>query len=149
MLKVIVAYIIILVYFCTKFFRRRMKVNLKYNLVIGMIIGLVAPTPRFEGIPDQSRQEIEVGSGDAWKYTSFFIDLIDNTNQRSTRGAGTDINFANDKVRGYTLEQIQTALNWRTNLDGITNYLREKNTNATSSGLNDVFLFYDDIRKNH
>jgi hypothetical protein len=98
-------------------------------------------------IPDQSRADIIGDGGDDWQYTPFFIDLIDNTNQRD--GNANSLQWANDNVRGYTLEQIQTALNWRTNLDGITNHLKEKNTNSTSAGLNDVFIFYDDIRKNH
>ncbi len=96
---------------------------------------------------DRSRTQIIGTDNNDWQYTPFFIDLIDNTNQSKDNGNSTQ--RANDEVRGYTLEQIQTALNWRTDLDGITNYLREKNTNTTSSGLNDVFIFYDDIRKNH
>ena len=98
----------------------------------------------YEGVIDRSRTEIENGGDDSWKYTCYFIDLMDNTNQFVTRGGSTNTDFANDRVSGYTLKQFQTAMDKRTTLHGIKQYLRDNYSNQ--AGLNELTDFYQDMR---
>lgn len=101
-------------------------------------------TPYQEGEPDQSRSRI---IGDNWAYTPFFIDLIDNTNQRTINGGSTD--FADDDVKGYTLEQIQKALDHRTTLWGVEKYLKDEYDNPTEKHIKKMRDFYEEINDNH
>jgi len=105
------------------------------------------PTTAFiEGIRDISRTEIERGGDDSWQYTPFFIDLRDNTNQRTINGNN---DFADDDVSGYTLEQMQEALDKRTRLDGVCEHLRNNYGNSTENNLNDLVQFYEDIKEDN
>lgn len=100
------------------------------------------------GMVDQSRDDI-VGNTPSrdWKYTPFFIDLRDATDQRFLEGG--DINFARDSVQGYTLHQMQDALDHRTQLDGICEHLKNNHTNPTEHHLDELLDFYQDIIDNH
>ena len=69
---------------------------------------------------------------------------MDNTNQFVTRGGSTNTDFANDRVSGYTLKQFQTAMDKRTTLHGIKQYLRDNYSNQ--AGLNELTDFYQDIK---
>lgn len=94
--------------------------------------------------PDQSRSKIEYGGGDNWKYSPYFIDLMDNTNQFITKGKSTNSDYANDRVSGYTLRQFQVAMDHRTTLHGIKQYLRENYSDQ--EGLNELTDFYQAIK---
>lgn len=93
---------------------------------------------------DQSRTDIERGGDDSWKYTPLFIDMIDNTNQRTRNENSTD--FADDNVSGYTIQQIQKALDRRTTMRGVRIYLRDNYTNATENNLDELVDFYQAIK---
>ena len=93
---------------------------------------------------DQSRARTEAGSDDSWKYTPFFIDMIDNTNQRTRNNNNTD--YANDNVSGYTLEQIQKALDRRTTIRGVCKYLQDNYSNSTRGNLDELADFYQSIK---
>ncbi len=101
---------------------------------------------RVRDIPDQDRATIIGDDDDDWKYTPFFIDLRDNTNQRTSP---TDIHFADDDVEGYTLEQMQKALDYRTRLDGVCEYLRNNYNNSSEHNLPRLLEFYEDIKDHH
>ena len=96
-------------------------------------------------IPDRDRADI-IGTGDHWKYTPFFIDLRDNTNQRASP---TDTHFADDDVENYTLEQMQNALDHRTRLEGVCGYLRDNYNNSSEHNLPKLLEFYEDIKDHH
>jgi hypothetical protein len=104
-------------------------------------------TAAFEGENDLSRTDIIDGGDDSWQYTPFFIDLRDNTNQRTIHSGNTE--WANDNVSGYTLEQMQEALDKRTRLDGVCEHLRNNYSNGTEGNLNELVRFYEDIKDNH
>ena len=93
---------------------------------------------------DQSRTEIEDGSDDSWKYSPFFIDMIDDSNQRDDNNNSTD--YANDNVSGYTLEQIQKALDRRTTIGGVCKYLQDNYSNSTEGNLDELADFYQSIK---
>lgn len=99
------------------------------------------------GIPDQSRASIVGTGGDDWKYTPFFIDLRDDTNQRDDNGGSID--WADDDVSGFTLYQMLKALDNRTTLDGICTHLKRNYRNPTENELDNLVRFYNDIRDNH
>lgn len=103
---------------------------------------------RVRRLIDQDRNTI-IGTGDDWKYTPFFIDLRDNTNQRNIFGGGTNTNWADDDVRGYSLEQMQTALNNRTKISGVATYLKKQYSNSTENNLDNLLEFYTNIKDNH
>jgi len=105
------------------------------------------PNALFEGNNDLSRTDIIDGGNRSWKYTPFFIDLRDNTNQRNIHNG--NVEWADDDVSGYTLEQMQTALNNRTKLDGVCAYLKKQYSNPTEDNLDDLLEFYADIKDNH
>ena len=105
------------------------------------------PNALFEGNNDLSRTDIIDGGNRSWKYTPFFIDLRDNTNQRNIHNG--NVEWADDDVSGYTLEQMQTALNNRTKMSGVCEYLRKEYNNPTENNLYDVLEFYTDIKNNH
>ena len=69
-------------------------------------------------------------------YSPFFIDMIDNTNQRTRNGNSPD--FANDNVSGYTLEQIQRVLDRRTTIGGVYKYLQDNYSNLTEGSLDEL-----------
>ncbi|WP_375578240.1 hypothetical protein ABWH96_14530 [Marivirga tractuosa] len=99
------------------------------------------------GLIDEDRTGIECCGDDSWKYTPYFIDLIDNSNQRNDNNGNLD--FADDDVEGYTLEQIQDALDRRTTLSGVATHLRNNYVNSTESRLTAVTSFYNDIREDN
>jgi len=81
-----------------------------------------------------------------WKYTALFIDLMDNNNQRITEGSGAgDVTFPNDDVDGYTIRQLQKAVENSRTLRQVRDYLRDNYTNPTEGGLNDLFTFYINV----
>jgi hypothetical protein len=59
------------------------------------------------------------------------------------------VDWADDDVSGYTLEQMQLALDKRTNLSGVCEHLRNNYSNGTEGNLNDLVGFYNDIKDNH
>jgi len=95
-------------------------------------------------LPDQSRSEMECCADDSWKYSIYFIDLMDTTNQFVTLGNSSNTDYANDRVSGYTLRQFQIALEHRTTLHGIKQYLRENYSDQ--EGLNELTDFYQAIK---
>lgn len=104
-------------------------------------------TPENDGLPDRNVAEIEDDGGDSWKYTPFFIDLRDNTNQQTNNGGSTD--WADDDVSGYTLEQMQLALDKRTTLSGVCEHLRNNYSNSTEGNLYNLVRFYNDLKDNN
>jgi hypothetical protein len=99
------------------------------------------------GAIDQDRTELVGGN---WKYTSYFIDLRDNTNQLILQGDGVDnTEDADDEVSGYTLEQMQDALDFRTSLGGVASHLENNYSNPTEGELDDLLIFYEELKDNH
>lgn len=72
------------------------------------------------------------------EYTPLVIDLVDNLNQNTQLGF-TSNNRPNDRVSGYTLAQIQDALNGSRNLTEWKNKLVNNHNNPTEGFINDVF----------
>ncbi len=79
-------------------------------------------------------------------YSAIFIDLVDNENQRNTRGHSGSTNYPDDKVSGYTISQLQNALKESRKLEHVRDYLRDKYRNSTEDYLDDLFDFYIDIQ---
>lgn len=79
-------------------------------------------------------------------YSAIFIDLVDNENQRNTRGHAGSTDYPDDKVSGYTISQLQNALEKSRKLEHIRDYLRDKYYNSTEEHLDDLFDFYIDIQ---
>ncbi len=92
---------------------------------------------------DQSKSQIEQGGDRSWQYTPFFIDLRDNTNQLDDANAISG--WADDDVSGYTLKQMQEAMNKKTKLSGIRTYLKDNYNNSTEGHLGKLVDFYQDI----
>jgi hypothetical protein len=101
---------------------------------------------RVDHLPDQSRAQIEAPNDNSWKYSPFFIDLEDNINQANNNG---NTGWANDFVRNYTLHQMQDALNYRSNLSGIAEHLKNNYSNSSSGGLTTLVDFYEDIENDN
>lgn len=73
-------------------------------------------------------------------YTSIVVDMIDNENQRFSRGHGGNPDFPNDRVAGYSIRQVEQGLRgaktwteWRDNM-------RVRHANATEGFLNELFI---------
>jgi hypothetical protein len=79
-------------------------------------------------------------------YSAIFIDLVDNENQRNTRGHAGSTDYPDDKVSGYTISQLQNALEESRKLEHVRDYLRDKYRNSTEEHLDDLFDFYIDIQ---
>jgi hypothetical protein len=78
-----------------------------------------------------------------WKYTALFNDLLDNDNQRVRNGGNTD--FPNDNVSGYSIIQLQKAVEKSRNLEQVRDYLRDNYINSSEGNLNDLFDFYINV----
>ena len=72
-------------------------------------------------------------------YTPIVVDLIDEENQRNTRGHNGSADWPIDRVNGYTISQIETSFKksktwteWRTNLFN-------DHTNSTENSLQELF----------
>ncbi|MDW3191982.1 MAG: hypothetical protein R8G66_06445 [Cytophagales bacterium] len=99
-------------------------------------------------IPNQRENEYNDG-GKGWQYTPFFIDLVDNDNQRSRLpNGGTTNDYADDRVFGYSLSQIQRALDNRTTLRGVQEHLRNNFSNSTENEIERLRAFYENIKNN-
>ncbi len=115
-----------------------------YFLPINYAITDDPRTAAVEGIPDQSRQDIEGDGGTDWQYSPFFVDLRDNTNQRRNRGGNP--NFADDNVSGYTLLQLQDAVRVSRNIEQIERFLTDNFNNGTERNIPRLRDFYEDIK---
>ena len=89
---------------------------------------------------DEDRNEMSDG------YSAIFIDLVDDENQRFTRGHGGSTDFTDDDVVGYTPVQMQNAVKTSRKLEHVRDYLRDNYNNGTQDNLNDLFDFYIDIQ---
>lgn len=73
-------------------------------------------------------------------YTSLVVDLIDNENQRNTRGHAGNTDFPLDRVSGYSIQQIERALtgaeSWNSWRDRI---IRIDPNNPTRNRVNELF----------
>lgn len=65
-------------------------------------------------------------------YTSIIIDLMDNDNQRITRGTGRPV----DRVSGYSISQIESALKGATSWNKFRD--KVKNINSSNSDDNEI-----------
>lgn len=77
------------------------------------------------------------------EYTPIVEDLIDNLNQNAVNSS-----WPIDQVAGYSLNQIQTALDNTRDLNTWERKLRENNQNATESNLNTLFIYPNAVRAN-
>ena len=96
-----------------------------------------------DAIPNRSAEVIRRDWSS--QYTQVFIDLIDTDNQLTILKG----NRADDRVTGYNVEQIQTAISKATNrlnkrtIVEIKEYLRNNYDNPTEAELNRLFRFYE------
>lgn len=72
-------------------------------------------------------------------------DLIDNFNQNFSVGNTRPV----DRVSGYTLNQIQNALNNCRDIDCWERNIRNNNFNLTENNLNELFDYVRDVRNNN
>lgn len=100
-----------------------------------------------EDLPDQPESDIDDGDDDGWNYTPYFIDLRDETNQRTINGGSLD--FANDNVANYTIAQLQDALSSNNRMDKIFDHLEDEYSNGSEHNLDDLLDFYQDIKDNN
>ncbi len=101
-----------------------------------------------QDFPERREDQINRG-GRSWQYTPFFIDLRDAQNQRvGLPNGGVADDYANDEVSGYTLQQMQNALNNRTTLWGVQQYLINHYSNATEGNIAEMRSFYETIKDN-
>lgn len=91
---------------------------------------------RDDSIPNFDSEEIRESEKSA--YTQLFVDLMDSHNQLSVKGGDR----ANDKVSGYTFDQIQQAVRRSTQLSHVKNYLKSNYYNPTQQHLDELFHFY-------
>ncbi|OQB29530.1 MAG: hypothetical protein BWY08_01845 [Bacteroidetes bacterium ADurb.Bin174] len=77
------------------------------------------------------------------KYTPIVIDLMDTTNQSVMYGDTTQ--YANDKVSGYTLQQIENAIKKVKTLNGLKNNLKSMYDNPSEEHLDKLFEFYTNL----
>ncbi|MBC6425339.1 MAG: hypothetical protein GDA51_02470 [Ekhidna sp.] len=69
-------------------------------------------------------------------YTSIVVDMIDDENQRITKG-GTQ--YPMDRVSGYTIQQIEAGLRGATSWNGWRDNMRSRHSNSTKNFLNELF----------
>gem|GEM_PF-1689590 len=101
-------------------------------------------------MPDQTRRTIIAGGTKSWQYTPFFIDLKDGTNQSIIRPYGATTNdYANDNVAGYGLERMLKALDNRTTLRGVQEFLINNYNYGTENNIERMRDFYENIKDNH
>ena len=104
-----------------------------------------------EGLPKKTKTRLNAG-GTLWQYTPFFIDLRDTQNQRidlPKLGLGDSSQFANDAVSGYTLIQMQNALDSRTTLKGVQEYLINNYSNSSEGKIEEMRRFYEAIKQDN
>lgn len=77
------------------------------------------------------------------EYSEVFVDLMDNVNQSTINPA-----LPNDNVTGYTLHQIQTALNSSRTVDQFFTRLRNLYTNPTENNLQPIQDYANTIVNN-
>ncbi|RJE74662.1 hypothetical protein [Reichenbachiella sp. MSK19-1] len=97
-------------------------------------------------LDDQNRIDIEDGGDDSWKYTPVFIDMIDDSNQRDDHDSD---DFADDDVEGYSIWNIHRALDNKTKLDGVKDFLKDNYANTTERHLDKLVGFYNDIKEDN
>ena len=80
----------------------------------------------------------EVDEKGRLEYTPIFIDMIDDFNQGATNKS-----LPIDRVRGFTLVQIERALGGARNRSQFLSKLKRQNKNHTEKYLEELFDFYD------
>jgi len=106
------------------------------------------PTRTLLAIPERRESLINRG-GKSWQYTPFFIDLADTQNQRNVLPSGGRSNeYSDDRVERYTLSQMLNALDRRTTLKGVEEYLINNLNNSTENNISRMRDFYENIKDN-
>ncbi len=80
-------------------------------------------------------------------YSSLFIDLMDDYNQR-IKNEYFDISLPNDNVSGYTLKTLNSSLKYFRGLPSTSNYIKKyiaKPAGVTDAKLDELFKKYDEI----
>ena len=72
-------------------------------------------------------------------YTSIVVDMIDNDNQRNTRGHGGSAAYPQDQVAGYTISQIEQSLKGSGTWQIWRNQMISKHNNATKGFVGELF----------
>lgn len=72
-------------------------------------------------------------------YTSIVVDMIDNENQRFTRGHNGSIAFPQDRVSGYSILQIEQGLRGATSWNEWRNNMINRHNNPTEGSINELF----------
>lgn len=72
-------------------------------------------------------------------YTSIVVDLIDNDNQRFTRGHGGSVAFPQDRASGYTILQVEQGLRGSASWNMWRDNIRNRHVNGTEGSLNELF----------
>lgn len=78
-------------------------------------------------------------------YTPIFIDLIDNENQRVVYG-NNSTDYPIDRVSGYTLEELESALYSNSTLNDIKEYLRNTYNKPSENWLDELFENYNVLK---
>jgi hypothetical protein len=117
--------------------------NDRFDIFGNLILNLVGPE---EGENDKSRTDIEDGGDNNWKYTCYFIDLNDATNQNVIFNNN---DFAFDAVQDYSLFQMQMALKNEHTLQGVSTYLTDNYANALEGNNPALVNFYLQIQNDN
>jgi hypothetical protein len=72
-------------------------------------------------------------------YTSIVVDMIDDENQRFTRGHSGSIAYPQDRVGGYTIQQIEEGLLGATTWNEWRNSMINRHDNPSEGNLNELF----------
>jgi hypothetical protein len=93
-------------------------------------------------LPNDNFQEQRLVASDARPndlvYTSIVVDMIDNENQRLTRGGG-NVAYPQDRVSGYTILQVEQGLRGATSWNQWRNNMIDRHNNPTEGFINELF----------
>jgi hypothetical protein len=118
--------------------------NQRYRMLFAAYVGSNSNTLNITNGWNGNKQRDIVADMD--EYSPLVIDLNDNLNQNLL--AGTNNTLPIDRVSGYTILQMQNALNNSRTLVEWRNKLVNNNNNATEANINDVFNYAEIVRSN-
>lgn len=72
-------------------------------------------------------------------YSSIVVDMIDNENQRFTRGHGGSVAYPVDNVAGYTIQQIEQGLRGVSSWSAWRESMKQRHNNPTEENINELF----------
>jgi hypothetical protein len=95
------------------------------------------------GFPNGNYQELRLSGFNERDsdliYTSIVVDMIDDENQRFTRGHNGSVAYPQDRVGGYSIQQIEHGLLGASTWNEWRNNMINRHENPTEGNLNELF----------